>query len=100
LRLKRKILRLRISLGAMRLDMSYLVFEADIHCGHITVKEPEKLPEQARGLLIVLPDPPLNETTIRPRSRVQLPLIRGNGQQTINPTPEELDGSLWDEPRS
>ena len=29
------------------------------------------------------------------RKRVELPLIRGDGKRIINPTPEELDASLW-----
>ena len=31
--------------------------------------------------------------------RVELPLIRGDGRRIINPTPEELDASLWGEGR-
>jgi hypothetical protein len=31
----------------------------------------------------------------RERQRVELPLIRGDGKRIINPTPEELDASLW-----
>jgi len=29
------------------------------------------------------------------RKRVELPLIRGDGKHIINPTPQELDASLW-----
>ena len=29
------------------------------------------------------------------RQRVELPLLRGDGQRIINPTAEELDASLW-----
>ena len=33
--------------------------------------------------------------SLRARQRVELPLIRGDGQRLINPTPEELDASAW-----
>ena len=74
----------------------YRTLEADIDHGQVTVKQPEMLPEKGRGLLIVLPDANASEAGARPRQRVRLPLIRGDGLHVINPTPEELDASLWD----
>jgi hypothetical protein len=76
--------------------MTYTTIEAEILHGQVTVKEPQKLPDQGRGLLIVLPESPSTERAERPRSRVNLPLIRGKSERKINPTPEELDESLWD----
>jgi hypothetical protein len=75
--------------------MDYTTIEAEIQHGHVLVKEPEKLPNQGRGLLILFPA----ETDARPAStghRVQLPLIEGDGKHIINPTREELDESAWD----
>jgi hypothetical protein len=76
--------------------MSYTTIEAEINHGTVTVKEPDKLPEHGHGLLIVLSPVEKSEIGDRPRVRVRLPLIQGDGQRLINPTPEELDASLWD----
>ncbi len=76
--------------------MHYTTIEAQIDHGLVTVKEPEKLPEQGRGLLIVLPPESATPSQGRPRDRVRLPLIVGNGVHITNPTPEDLDASLWD----
>lgn len=76
--------------------MNYTTVEAEIDHGLVTVKEPEKLPERARGLLIVLPPETLTDAAKQHGQRVRLPLIQGDGQHLINPTPEELDASLWD----
>lgn len=77
--------------------MSYTTIEAEINHGTVTVKEPDKLPEHGRAVLVVLPPDHLaNEPIARPKVRAQLPLIRGDGTYTINPTAEELDASLWD----
>jgi hypothetical protein len=76
--------------------MNYTTVEAQIDHGQVTVREPEKLPERGRGLLIVLPAEESTPSTERPRVRVRLPLIRGDGTRLINPTPEDLDASLWD----
>ena len=76
--------------------MNYTTLEAEIAHGRVTVKEPERLPETGHGLLIVLPSSLPAEQAMRPRTRVQLPLIQGDGEQIFNPTPEELDASLWD----
>ena len=32
----------------------------------------------------------------RPGKRVKLPLVKGSGTSRINPSHEQLDGSLWD----
>lgn len=76
--------------------MNYTTVEAQIDHGRVTVMEPEKLPERGRGLLIVLPAEEATQSPRRPRVRVSLPLIRGDGTRLIDPTPEELDASLWD----
>lgn len=76
--------------------MNFTTIEADIDHGRVTVKEPEKLPERGRGLLIVLPSAETSTGNDRPRVRVQLPLIQGDGRHVINPTREDLDASLWD----
>ena len=36
--------------------------------------------------------------TVKEQTRVRLPLIQGDGTFVINPTPEELDASLWESP--
>lgn len=75
--------------------MSYVTFEVEIDHGRIVAREPQKLPEKGNGLLtILLPANTTSEPKL-PRKRVQLPLIRGDGKHMINPTPEELDASLW-----
>jgi hypothetical protein len=76
--------------------MNYTTVEAEIDHGHVTVKEPDKLPVHGRGLLIVLSAEVENIRSGLHPARVQLPLIRGDGLTTINPTPEQLDASLWD----
>ena len=71
--------------------MSYITVQVDIDHGKVTAREPEKLPIKATGVLTVLSPEPS-----RPRRRVVLPLIRGDGKHLINPTAQELDASLWD----
>ncbi len=76
--------------------MSYVTLEVEIDHGRIVARGSEPLPEQGTGLLTILqstttPEPPGQP----PRRRVELPLIRGDGKRLINPTPEELDASLW-----
>ncbi|MCI0359446.1 MAG: hypothetical protein L0211_13295 [Planctomycetaceae bacterium] len=76
--------------------MDFTTIEAEIDHGRVTVKEPEKLPERGRGILIVLP-PSAGASTEHGRPvRVELPLIHGDGIHFINPTREDLDASLWD----
>jgi hypothetical protein len=76
--------------------MSYLTVEVEIDGGRIVPREPDKLPEKGSGLLTILvPRTNLSSQTQSARKRVQLPLIRGDGQRLINPTREELDASLW-----
>jgi len=72
--------------------MSYVTLEVEIDHGSVTVKEPEKLPLNAKGLLTIFP-----EATPMPQGeRIEFPLIKGNGRRIIDPTREELDASLWD----
>jgi hypothetical protein len=76
--------------------MSYVTVEVKIEHGHITAKEPEKLPELATGLLTIFSG--ANGTSDLPqnmRKKADLPLIRGDGKRITNPTSEELDASLW-----
>jgi hypothetical protein len=76
--------------------MSYVTVEVEIDHGRIVPREPEKLPEQGSGLLTILQPPAGLTNGPKPvRARVELPLIRGDGQRIINPTREELDASLW-----
>ncbi len=70
--------------------MNYTAIEAEISNGQISVAEPEKLPDRGRGVLIVFA-----ESVQRPRKPVVLPLIKCVGNLMINPTPEELDDSIW-----
>jgi len=74
--------------------MDYTAIEAEVDHGRILVKEPSRLPEQARGLLILFP-PAVESAASSPRQRVVLPLIKGDGKRIINPSPEELDESAW-----
>ena len=76
--------------------MSYLTVEVEIDHGRIVPREPEKLPEKGSGLLTIFPSVSRPfEGSMPARQRVELPLIRGDGKRIINPTPEELDASLW-----
>lgn len=75
--------------------MSYTTLEVEFDHGRVTAKEPGALPESGRGLLTILP-PQTPDVPKPERKRVQLPLIRGDGRRIINPTPAELDASLWD----
>jgi len=77
--------------------MSYLTVEVEIDHGRILAREPGMLPEKGSGLLTVL-SPVAGqqpEAALRRRQRVESPLIRGDGRRIINPTPDELDASLW-----
>jgi len=75
--------------------MSYTTVEVEFDHGRVTPKEPGALPESGRGLLTILPS--VHSGAPKPeRKPVQLPLIRGDGRRIINPTPAELDASLWD----
>jgi hypothetical protein len=70
--------------------MSYITVEVDIDHGRIVPREPEKLPDVAKGILTILPD-----ATARKRETIQFPIIQGDGKHIINPTPEELDASFF-----
>ncbi|MEW6302803.1 MAG: hypothetical protein AB1705_04985 [Verrucomicrobiota bacterium] len=74
--------------------MSYVTVEVDIDHGRIVPREPGKLPEKGNGLLTILQ--PAGSAAQKPKRRVELPIIKGDGKRIINPTPEELDASLWD----
>jgi hypothetical protein len=76
--------------------MSYLTVEVEIARGQIVPSEPERIPQTGRGLLTILA-PAASASAVAPviRQRLELPLIRGDGQRLINPTPKELDASLW-----
>ena len=73
--------------------MRYVTVEVDIEHGRISAREPEKLPEKAVGLLTILPEVKVNPPP--ERRRVEVPLISGDGIHKINPTPQDLDASLW-----
>jgi hypothetical protein len=76
--------------------MSYLTVEVQIDHGRIVARDPQKLPDSGNGLLTILqPIDASIEGEKSSRQRVELPLIRGDGKRLINPTPEELDASLW-----
>jgi len=76
--------------------MSYTTLGVEFDHGRVMLKEPGTLPESGRGLLTILPSAGL-DTPKPERKRVQLPIIRCKpGSKPINPTPEELDASLWD----
>jgi len=72
--------------------MSYLTVEVEIDHGRVVPKEPEKLPEKGNGLLTILQS---SVSSLREGQRVELPLVRGDGKRLINPTPGQLDASLW-----
>ena len=76
--------------------MSYVTVEVEIDHGRIVALEPGQLPEKGSGLLTILqPDGHSPDPSKILRQRVQPPLIRGDGKRLINPTPEQLDASLW-----
>ena len=74
--------------------MSYATFDVEIDNGRIKVKEPDKLPLKGPGLLILLPKDEPASSTAGTRTRVQLPLLRGDGKRLINPTREDLDAGF------
>ena len=76
--------------------MSYVTLEVEIDHGRVVSRGAEGLPEKGSGLLTILEIAPTPLAASKPlRHRVELPLIRGDGKRLINPTPEELDASLW-----
>ena len=78
--------------------MSYVTVKVEIDHGRIVPLEPDKLPEKADGLLTILLPQAISSDTAQPeRRRVKLPLIQGDGKHIINPTPEELDASAWND---
>ena len=76
--------------------MSYVTVEVEIDHGRVVARRPERLPAKGNGLLTILPPAAAQVAMSTPlRQRVELPLIRGDGKRLINPTPEELDASVW-----
>jgi hypothetical protein len=76
--------------------MSLITIEVEIDHGKIIPREPAKLPAHGNGLLTILtPSEPGDLRPVR-RERISLPLIHGKPGTVINPTPEDLDASLWD----
>ena len=75
--------------------MKYRTVEVVINQGRIVACDPSGLPESGNGLLTIFDRPPAS-MSMDPAQRVQLPLIHGNGDQLVNPSPEDLDASLWD----
>ncbi len=76
--------------------MSYVTVEVEIEHGRIVSPDADELPDKVRGLLTILPHGKDQSQSPKPvRERVELPLIRGDGKRIINPTPEDLDASLW-----
>ena len=73
--------------------MKYRTVEVVIDQGRIVPRDPDDLPDSGNGLLTIFDNSP---APVDPAQRVQLPLIRGNGDHLINPSPEDLDASLWD----
>jgi len=62
----------------------------------LSPREPEKLPAHGHGPPTILqPAAEQNKEAELACTRVELPLIRGDGKRIINPTNEELDASLW-----
>lgn len=74
--------------------MSLITVEVEIDHGKLTAKQPHLLPEQGTGLLTIL----RSEETATPKRRVQLPLVHCESGTLVNPTAEDLDASLWDQP--
>jgi hypothetical protein len=74
------------------MSVERITIEVDIDHGRITARQPQLLPERGTGLLTVTQP---QEGSSEPR-RVVLPLVRCVPGTIINPTPEDLDDSLWD----
>ena len=73
--------------------MNYRTVEVVIDHGRVVPRNPGELPECGNGLLTIFDN---SSVPTDPSQRVQLPIIRGNGNHLINPSPEELDASLWE----
>jgi hypothetical protein len=76
--------------------MSLITIEVEIDHGKIIPREPAKLPEHGNGLLTILSPNGPDEARPPRRERISFPLIHGKPGTVINPTPEDLDASLWD----
>lgn len=73
--------------------MSLITVEVEIDHGMLKAKEPHLLPEQGAGLLTILR---AEDVATPAGKRVRLPLVHCASGTIVNPTAEELDGSLWD----
>ena len=77
--------------------MSFLTLEVEIKHGQIVAREPDKLPDVAKGLLTIFTP---QSAPAEKRGRIRLPIIQGDGKHIINPTSQDLDASLWDDQTS
>jgi len=69
-----------------------VTIEVDIDHGRLTARQPHLLPETGTGLLTILA-PAKGVSRV---NRVSLPIVRCAPGTIVDPTPEELDDSLWD----
>ena len=76
--------------------MSLITIEVAIDHGRIVPREPVALPEHGSGLLTILSAAKDASAEVAQRQRIRLPLIQGQPGESVNPTREELDASLWD----
>jgi hypothetical protein len=74
--------------------MTYRTVEVEIDHGKVVPKDPEKLPQTGTGLLTILTAPQHSEMPVRRRAK--WPIIHCKPGTKIDPSPEELDASLWD----
>ncbi len=74
--------------------MTYRTVEVQIDHGKVVPKDPDKLPQSGKGLLTILSVPQHHGIPVR--GRAKLPVIHCKPGTKINPSPEELDASLWD----
>jgi hypothetical protein len=72
-----------------------ITIEVDIDHGRLTPRQPHLLPETGTGLLTIVT--PAKGSTVSPR-RVSLPIVRCAPGTILDPTAEELDDSLWNQP--
>ena len=86
--------------GRMRVgydqQMMPVTVKVEIDHGKITALEPDKLPAHGSGILTISPETAPVSQENRGR-KVAFPLIWGSGERLIDPQPEDLDSSLWDE---
>jgi hypothetical protein len=73
--------------------MNSRTVEVEIDHGRVFPKGSEKLPEKGTGWLTIL-EPA--DSANSERKRIEAPLIRCKPATVIDPSPLELDASLWD----